>query len=302
MKPTLVVLAAGMGSRYGGLKQIDGVGPHDETIIEYSIYDAIRAGFGRVVFVIRKDIEEPFRERFEALKPKGVVFDYVFQELDTCADGLDIGDRSKPWGTAHAVLAARDAIHEPFAVINADDYYGTDSFGRMAGFLTGQVSPTLYAMMGYRLANTLSEHGSVSRGVCRVDDRGLLVRIDERTQVQWSGKTIVYMENGAPVEIGEDSAVSMNFWGFHPAVFGDLENRFREFVRNHTDQPKAEFFIPLFIQEKIDGGEAEVVVIPCPDRWYGVTYREDKPLVQGAFRQLAEEGTYPTPLWADERA
>lgn len=297
MKPTLVILAAGMGSRYGGLKQIDGVGPHDETIIEYSIYDALRAGFGKVVFVIRKDIEEPFRERFEKIRPSNAHFDYVFQELDSFTEGLPKSERTKPWGTAHAVLAAREAVHEPFAVINADDYYGNVAFGIMAEWLRTQCSPTHFSMIGYSLSNTLSEYGSVSRGVCALDRNGFLSRIDERTQVQWQGRHVVYMENGTAHEVDTHSAVSMNFWGFHHQIFPVIEERFHRFVEETIQDPKAEFFIPLLIQEMIEDHKAKVSVLPCQDRWYGVTYREDKPMVQSAFLNMCESGVYPSPLW-----
>lgn len=297
MKPSLVILAAGMGSRYGGLKQIDGVGPGDETIIEYSIYDAIRAGFGKIVFVIRKDIEDAFRERFEPIKPEGVTFAYVFQEMDSYLGDLPATDRTKPWGTAHAVLVARDAVNEPFAVINADDYYGTVAFADLADFLIHRASPSRYAMMGYQLANTLSEHGSVSRGVCVVNKEGDLHHVDERTQVQWQDGGIIYRENEESISVDRNSSVSMNFWGFHPEVFPIIEKRFHQFVRETQDQPKAEFFIPLLIQEMIDRKEVKVNVLPCQDRWYGVTYREDKPMVQAAFQKLVEEGVYPPRLW-----
>lgn len=297
MKPSLVVLAAGMGSRYGGLKQIDGVGPHDETIIEYSIYDALRAGFGKIVFVIRKDIEEAFKERFERIRPSNAQFIYVFQELDSFTHGRPIGSRTKPWGTAHAVLAAKDAISEPFAVINADDYYGSESFAIMASWLSSTCTPNHYAMVGYSLSNTLSEYGSVSRGVCSLNNDGFLQRIDERTQVQWQGKNIVYIHDDHAHGLDPYSAVSMNFWGFHHNIFPVLEQRFQKFIEDHQDQPKAEFFIPLIIQELIDHRETEVSVLPCHDRWYGVTYREDKPMVQSAFLNMCEAGKYPSPLW-----
>ncbi len=297
MKPSLVILAAGMGSRYGGLKQIDGVGPNDETIIEYSIYDALRAGFGKIVFVIRKDIEAAFRERFEAIRPADAEFVYVFQEMDSYTNGLGNTDRTKPWGTAHAVLAAWDAVKEPFAVINADDYYGNAAFADMARFLQERVSPDTYSMMGYQLAKTLSDHGSVSRGVCVVNDKGNLHHVDERTQIQWQDGAIIYKEGETSVSVDQDSSVSMNFWGFHPTVFPIIEERFHRFINESADQPKAEFFIPLFIQEMIDREDVQVNVLPCLDRWYGVTYREDKPMVQEAFKKLVEANTYPHSLW-----
>lgn len=296
MKPSLVILAAGMGSRYGGLKQIDGVGPHDETIIEYSIHDALKAGFDQIVFVIRHDIEAAFKDRFEPLRPEGVRFSYVFQELDSFLDGRTAGSRTKPWGTAHAVLAASEVVHEPFAVINADDYYGRDAFAQLAHWLETECTPHHFAMVGYRLANTLSEYGTVSRGVCVLDEEGFLARVDERTQVGWQGKEIHYMENGASRVLDSQSVVSMNFWGFHPSVFPVIRERFHRFVDERASDPKAEFFIPLLIQEMMDKGDVRVSVLPCHDRWYGVTYKEDKPLVQNAFRTMIEQGIYPSPL------
>jgi UTP-glucose-1-phosphate uridylyltransferase len=298
MKPTLLILAAGMGSRYGGLKQIDGVGPHDEAIIEYSIYDAIRAGFGKITFVIRKDIEAAFKARFEAIKPADVTFEYVFQELDSCTEGHLHGDRTKPWGTAHAVLVAKDAIKEPFAVINADDYYGKDAYRIMADWLNLHCRSDLGAMMGYRLANTLSDHGFVSRGVCAVDDQGYLLRIDERTQVQWQESDVIYMEGDKAFQVDPESAVSMNFWGFHPDIFPALQASFLRFITANAGQPKAEFFIPLIVQEGMDASNMAVQVLPCPDKWIGVTYREDKPVVQAAFAEMTARGIYPSPLWS----
>lgn len=298
MKPTLLILAAGMGSRYGGLKQIDGVGPRDEAIIEYSIYDAIRAGFGKITFVIRQDIEGPFKARFEAIRPSDITFEYVFQEINSCTEGKLFGDRVKPWGTAHAVLVAKNAIRKPFAVINADDYYGKEAYKLMAEWLTQTSRPDLGSMMGYRLSNTLSEHGFVSRGVCAVDPQGFLQRIDERTQVQKKGDTVIYIENEKPIEVDPASSVSMNFWGFHPDIFPDIQASFLRFMEQHHDQPKAEFFIPLIVQELMDAGKMAVQVIPCPDKWIGVTYREDKPIVQAAFADMTARGLYPSPLWS----
>ncbi len=298
MKPSLVILAAGMGSRYGGLKQIDGVGPHDETIIEYSIFDALKAGFGNVIFVIRKDIEDAFKDRFEKIRPPEATFQYVFQELDSFTAGKEISQRMKPWGTAHAVLAAKDLVNEPFAVINADDYYGSDAFGIMAEWLTASSTPEHFSMIGYSLANTLSEYGSVSRGVCSLNKDGFLNQVDERTQVQWKGKTIVYVQDELIHPVDPYSAVSMNFWGLHPSLFKALETRFHQFIDETKDNPKAEFFIPLIIQELIDTRQVKVSVLPCNDKWYGVTYKEDKPMVQSAFLNMVEAGRYPSPLWS----
>ena len=297
MQPSLVILAAGMGSRYGGLKQIDGVGPHDETIIEHSIFDALKAGFGKIVFVIRRDIEQAFKARFSRIQPEGADFRYVYQELDSYTAGRPVGDRVKPWGTAHAMLAAKEVVNEPFAVINADDYYGTNAYGDIAQFLRDQCRPDRFAMMGYRLANTLSDHGSVSRGVCVVNEEGQLQRIDERTKVQWQDDHIIYMEGEQAHRVDRESAVSMNFWGFHHTLFPRIEERFHQFIDESQGNPKAEFFIPLLVQEMMDASEVVVDVLPCPDKWYGVTYKEDKPMVQSAFQKMCQEGVYPSPLW-----
>lgn len=297
MKPSLVILAAGMGSRYGGLKQIDGVGPNDEAIIEYSIYDALRAGFGKIIFVIRKDIEEAFKERFDAIKPADATFIYVYQEMDTATEGHPYEHRQKPWGTAHAVLAAQSAINEPFAVINADDYYGRKAYTLMARWLMSECDPSHFSMMGYRLANTLSEHGAVSRGVCVLNEEGFLARIDERTKVQWRDGQIIYLENDTAFTVDPESSVSMNFWGFHHTMFEALQASFLQFMEAHKDDPKSEFFIPLIVQELMDADEVKVSVIPCPDHWIGVTYREDKPIAQAAFAKMVEQGQYPSKLW-----
>ena len=288
-----------MGSRYGGLKQVDAVGPNGEAIIDYSIYDAIRAGFGKVVFVIRESIEEPFREQFAGKFEDKIEVKYAFQEIDTPIKGLDhIPDRAKPWGTAHAVLVAQDVIDEPFAVINADDYYGISAFDSMAKFLTDECRPDLYSMIGYVLRNTLSDHGSVNRGVSKTNDGAHLSYIKECLKVHWESDKVFYLEDdGQKEELSPESLVSMNFWGFHPDVFEVIRKDFIQFVAEHGDNPKAEFFIPLFIQRMIDDKEVQVKVIPNAERWYGVTYREDKPIVQEAFRALIAEGKYPKSLW-----
>lgn len=288
-----------MGSRYGGLKQVDAVGPNGEAIIDYSIYDAIRAGFGKVVFVIRESIEEPFREQFAGKFEDKIEVKYAYQETDTPIKGLDhIPDREKPWGTAHAVLVAQDVINEPFAVINADDYYGISAFDSMAKFLSNECRPDLYSMIGYVLRNTLSDHGSVNRGVSKTNDGSHLSYIKECLKIHWEGDKVFYLEDdGQKEELSPESLVSMNFWGFHPDIFEVIRKDFIQFVKEHGDNPKAEFFIPLFIQRMIDDGEAKVKVIPNSELWYGVTYREDKPIVQEAFRALIAEGKYPKSLW-----
>lgn len=300
-KPTLLILAAGMGSRYGGLKQVDGVGPNDEAIIEYSIFDAIKAGFGKVVFVIRRDIEQAFKEKIGSQFENRIPVEYVFQERDSFVPAPFLRpDREKPWGTSHAVLVAKDAIQEPFAVINADDYYGVDSFKLMADFLVNECSPSLYCVIAYILRNTLSDHGTVNRGVCSVDEEGYLKTITERLKIRWDGpKNAQYEANEALYDLSPESLVSMNMLGFHPAVFDVLSSEFHAFLEKEADNPKSEFLIPSVMQHQIDDQTAKVKVIPSNDSWYGVTYREDKPMVQDAFAKLVSSGVYNSPLWEE---
>ncbi|MCL6523177.1 MAG: NTP transferase domain-containing protein [Thermoflavifilum sp.] len=298
-KPTLLILAAGIASRYGSMKQIQEFGPGGETIMEYSIYDAIRAGFGRVVFIIRKDFEQAFRNIFDPKLKDRIPTAYVYQEMDAY---LPAGfqpqvQRAKPWGTAHAVLCAREAIHEPFAVINADDYYGREAFEKMADFLQQECSPQRYAVLGYQLSNTLSEHGSVSRGVCQVDAQGNLVSIQERTKVYRKDGQIVYEEDGRLHALAEDTPVSMNFWGFDPSIFSLCEKLFHQFVQDHATDPKAEFLIPAVVDHYIRQGMGTVKVIRTASPWFGVTYKEDAPMVIKGFQQLVTEGVYPSYLW-----
>ncbi len=288
-----------MGSRYGGLKQVDALGPEGEALIEYSIYDALRAGFGKVVFVIRENIEDVFKEKISGKFEDRIEVKYAFQEINTPVEGVDeLPHREKPWGTAHAVLVARHIIHEPFAVINADDYYGISAFDAMARFLREKCSPTHYAMVGYELKNTLSDHGSVSRGVCSMDENNYLTNVVERTKVQRENGTIFFThEDGRKEALPDNTLVSMNFWGFHPNVFEIIRQHFIEFVRAHTDQPRAEFFIPLVVNRLIREGKIKLSVLPNREQWYGVTYREDKPIVQKAFAELTAADHYPSPLW-----
>lgn len=297
MKPTLVILAAGMGSRYGGLKQIDGVGPNEEPIIEYSIYDAIRAGFGKVVFIIRRDIEEAFKAKFAGKFEDKIAVDYVFQEKESFVPaGTDTAYREKPWGTAHAMLVAAPAVNEPFAVINADDYYGVEAFRTIHRFLTTECTPDHHAMVGYILRNTLSDHGTVNRGVATADN-GYLSGVVERLKIGHRNGAVSYLEEDTPHELAIDSVVSMNFWGFHPAIFQQTERMFHDFVANTAGQPRAEFLIPEVVDELIRAGEAKVSVLTSEDRWYGVTYKEDKPMVVDAFKTLLDNDTYPNQLW-----
>jgi UTP-glucose-1-phosphate uridylyltransferase len=300
MKPTLVILAAGMGSRYGSLKQVDPVGPSGETILEYSVFDAIRAGFGKVVFVIRRDIEKDFKEIFiDKLKHK-IDIDYVFQELDMVPAGINIpADRVKPWGTGHAVLVAREKVNTPFAVINADDYYGSDAYRKISDYLN--VLPndsTAFSMVGFDLDNTLSEHGSVSRGVCDVDKDFNLISVTERTKIGRDEKGVAYRnENDQPVYINDKSIVSMNFWGFTPIFFEYLETHFKEFIKSNTINSKAELYLPFVVDELVKQKQAGVKVLRSADRWFGVTYKEDKPLVVARVAELIKSGNYPKSLW-----
>ncbi|GAB3912491.1 nucleotidyltransferase family protein [Mucilaginibacter boryungensis] len=299
MKPTLLILAAGMASRYGSMKQVDGFGPNGETIIDYSIYDAIKAGFGKVSFIIREEFLDSFKAIFEPKLKGRVETDYVFQSYDLKPFGIDKTiERAKPWGTAHAVLAARNQVHEPFCVINADDYYGYDAFEKMAKFLTSEVRDDHYSLVGYQIGNTLSEYGSVSRGVCDIDDKGNMVGVTERTEVYFKDGGIVYKDANGESPLPEDTRVSMNFWGFTPAVFKQSEEMFKRFVAANENNPKAEFFIPLVADELIKTGTADFKVIPTASKWFGVTYKEDKPIVQQSISNLVANGTYPSNLWA----
>ncbi len=299
MKPTLVILAAGMGSRYGGLKQIDGVGPTGEAIIEYSIYDAIQAGFGKVVFVIREDIEHAFKAKFANKFEDKIDIAYAFQAIDSEINGFTpVAGREKPWGTAHAVLVAQHVVTEPFCVINADDYYGASAFHSIADFLKNECTPTHMAMVGYELLKTLSDHGTVNRGVCEMDENHFLTDTKECTSISKEDDGIFYPENGERIELPKDSLVSMNLWGFHPDIFEVMRKQFIEFAKENADAPKAEFFIPLVVNKQIKEGTAQYKVIPNDERWYGVTYQEDKPMVQKAFDEMTANGKYPNPLWS----
>ncbi|KYP14093.1 sugar phosphate nucleotidyltransferase [Flavihumibacter sp. CACIAM 22H1] len=298
MKPTLVILAAGMASRYGSLKQIQSFGPSGETIMEYSIFDAIRAGFGKVVFIIRKEFEADFKEVFGSKLDGKVEVDYVFQSLDAFLPGVAVPEgRTKPWGTAHAVLCAKTAVKEPFAVINADDFYGQDAFVKAYDFLTTDCSPSKHAIIGYELLKTLSEHGTVNRGVCRVDKAGNLESIAERLNISRKDGKIVCDDMQEPVELPLDSSVSMNFWCFHPSVFDISQQMFDDFVKQHYTEPKAEFFIPIVADDFIKTGKGVIPVIQTSSNWFGVTYKEDAPSVQASLDALVAAGEYPDNLW-----
>ena len=299
MKPTLVVLAAGMGSRYGGLKQVDPVGPSGEAILDYSVFDAHRAGFGKVVFIIRKDIEQVFREqvgsKYEGLLP----VEYAFQDIADLPAPFAVPEgRTKPWGTAHAIRAARHVVHEPFAAINADDFYGRDAFAKLAAFLNG-TSATGFAMVGYRLDLTLSEHGSVARGICTINPDGTLAKVVEHVKlVKAPGGARDEDPAAETKEFPGDARVSMNLWGFTPALFDALEARFPAWLEANAAREKSEWYIPFVVDEMVHEGAATVTVLPTDSSWFGVTYREDKPFVQAAIRRLVEAGEYPPALFA----
>lgn len=298
MKPTLVILAAGIGSRYGGIKQIDPFGPNGETIIDYSLFDAIRAGFGKIVFIIRPELEPDFKDVFDAKLQGRIPYEFAYQTLDISEFGLQTPEgRVKPWGTGHALLAARKQIDTPFAVINADDFYGRDAFVTMAEFLSAGNPANLHAMAGYNLARTLSENGSVSRGVCTADHEGYLKDITERTKIYRNNGQIVSEEkDGSLLALPEDSPVSMNFWGFQLSVFDRMHTWFGEFATMHVNDPKAEFYIPLAAQKLMEEGH-RIRIIPNSAQWFGVTYREDKEGVQQSLAALTEAGEYPSSLW-----
>ena len=301
MKPTLLVMAAGIGSRYGGLKQLDGVGPSQETIIEYSVFDAKRAGFGKVVFIIRKDIEEDFKTIIGHKWHDQIPIEYVHQELDILPSGFTLpAGRTKPWGTGHAILMAKDVIQEPFAAINADDFYGAEAFHLLGGYLAQAKDGTQadYSMVGYPLRNTLSDHGSVSRGICQADADDHLTGVVETHGVERWGSGARYPdETGRFLELTGDETASMNFWGFTPSIFEHLEAMFVDFLCEHGQKPKSEFLIPTVVSDLIQRGEATVRVLRSSATWFGVTYREDKPFVEQQVRALVDQGIYPPHLW-----
>jgi dTDP-glucose pyrophosphorylase len=302
-KPTLIVLAAGIGSRYGGLKQIDPIGPHGEIIIDYSIYDALRAGFGKVVFVINKTIEGVFRERVGANVEKRCETVYVLQEIDNVPEGFQVPPgRKKPWGTGHATLSCKDVVDTPFAVINADDFYGRSAYQNLVAHLgKAQDHDAVYdyCMVGFRIENTLSEYGHVARGVCFVDGEGFLIGIRERTHIQKFGEAARYTEDAETwVEIPAGSIVSMNCWGFTLSLFDELETRFPRFLQNNGDNiERAEFFLPNVVGDLIQENKATVRVLPTEERWFGVTYQQDKPRVKETIKALIQRGVYPENLW-----
>ena len=302
MKPTLLVLAAGMGSRYGGLKQMDPMGPNGETVLDYSVFDAIRAGFGRVVFIIREDFAEAFQQGVGARFADRIQVDYAFQMLDDLPAGFSVpADRSKPWGTAHAVRAARDLVKEPFAVINADDFYGSDAYERAAAFLTAPRADdgkAHYAMIGYPLINTLSDHGDVNRGICTCSEDGLLAGVEEYVKIERDADGVVRGNalNGERKAVAEEMPVSMNFWAFSPCFYDRLEEKFTDFLTALGNVEKSECYIPTVVDALIRDGQADCAVLNTTSRWFGVTYPEDKAHVVASIGKLIENGEYPAVL------
>lgn len=299
MKPTLIIMAAGMGSRYGGLKQIDPVGPSGEIVLDYSVYDAIKTGFGKVVFVIRPDIEEAFKAAVGDKYAGRIEVDYAFQQLTDLPDGYSVPEgREKPWGTAHAVLCCRDKIDAPFAVINADDFYGRKSFHLLAQELGGYEGDELRScLIGFVLRNTLSEHGSVARGICEMDEDGRLVDIVERLKIEKVGDHARDNVDGEYVELTADEICSMNMWGFTPSIFARLDQHFIDFLEEEREVPKSEFLIPEVVASLMKEEGMPVDVVESDAQWLGVTYSEDKPLVQAGIRDLVDSGEYPESLW-----
>ncbi len=302
MKKTLLILAAGMGSRYGGLKQIDPVGPNGEVIMDYSFYDAIRAGFNKLVFVIRPDFEDEFRKKIGTKLDGRAEVVFAYQQLDACLEGFPIPEgREKPWGTGHAILVTQDVINEPFAVINADDYYGVEAYRMMAEQLEKMADPNSdeYSMVGYILRNTLSDHGTVARGVCEYSPEMFMSTVTERTSIRKEGDAAVYVdEQGDEQSLTGDEIVSMNLWGFGPDIFAHLKQQFSQFLQEQGGELKTEFFIPSVVDKLVQDGVKKVKILKTHDNWFGVTYREDKENAQACVKNLIDRGVYPENLWA----
>lgn len=299
-KPTLVILAAGMGSRYGGMKQIDGVGSHGEPIIEFSIYDAKEAGFGKVVLIIKKEHEAAFRKALTDKIEPHMEVEFAYQEITDLPDGIGVPEgRVKPWGTTHALLACRDLIHEPFAIINADDFYGKDAYRVICRFLTEEVSDGHYAMVGYPCVNTLTEHGTVTRGVCETDGKGNLSHIVEVKEIARKDGHALFKDGDEWKKLADDTLVSMNFWGFTPAVFDDFAGIFDTFIRTEIKEnpQKCEHVIPTAVGQLVDEGKCTVRMLSSDDHWFGVTYKEDRPYVVSRIQKMKDEGIYPDVLW-----
>ncbi|WP_270089174.1 nucleotidyltransferase family protein [Sphingobacterium sp. SYP-B4668] len=301
-KPTLVILAAGMASRYGSAKQVESIGPYQEKIIDYSIYDAVRAGFGKIVFVIREEFLTIMQKNVGDRLPKEIEVAYAFQDFDLRKFGVEMHvERQKPWGTAHAVMSAHEHVDGPFCVINADDFYGYDAFERMADFLTNEATDGQMALVGFEIGNTLSDYGYVSRGVCEVNGTGQMTSVTERTNIyrkdEGEDMHIVYRSDDQEVILPKETRVSMNFWGFTPKVIEVAKELFPAFVAENQDNPKAEFFIPNIPDYMVKKQMAQFAVLPTSSKWFGVTYKEDKAIVQASIRQLIADGVYPRRLW-----
>lgn len=300
MNPTLFILAAGMGSRYGGLKQLDGLGPNGETIMDYSVYDALQAGFGKIVFVIRHDFEQEFRDKVISKYAGHIDTDVVFQDIDNIPEGFKRNpERTKPWGTGHAVLMGKDAINEPFAVINADDYYGPESFRILADFLkSAEGKKNEYCMVGFRIGNTLSENGGVSRGLCSVDENGFLTGVKECHNIRREGDSLVQtLEDGSDAPFPAEASVSMNMWGFTPDYFDYSEKAFIDFLKENGGELKSEFYIPTVVNNLINDGTITLKVLDTPSQWFGVTYAADREATVARFAELVKNGVYPSPLF-----
>lgn len=299
MKPTLYILAAGMGSRYGGLKQLDGLGPSGETIMDYSVYDALRAGFGKIVFVIRRDFEEDFRRKVLAKYEGHVPVEVVFQNIDALPEGYTVPEgRTKPWGTNHAVMMGKDVIKEPFAVINADDYYGPESFQLLADFLRSvEGKKNEYCMIGFKIENTLSENGGVSRGLCHVNEQGYLTDVKECHGIRMKDDVLIQVEDGKEIPFPAGTSVSMNMWGFTPEYFDYSQQALIRFLDEHGSELKSEFYIPTVVNDLITDGTVTLKVIQTPNRWFGVTFAADRDATLARFASLTEQGVYPAPLF-----
>lgn len=303
MKPSLIILAAGMGSRYGGLKQLDRFGPNGEAIIDYSLYDALKAGFGKIIFIIRDSFKADMINAFAHKLDGKAEYHFVNQDISLVPNGIPISpERTKPWGTAHAVWVARDHIREPFGVINADDFYGTESYKTLADFLTGlsDQDTSSYCTVGYYLRNTLSDHGSVNRGICKVDEQNMLIAVNERTKIKRFPDGIIRYdsESNNPQPLNENDFASMNMWGCVPYYFNVMDQHFKSFLEEYGMDPKSEYYIPTLIDYMIEQKLATVKVLPSESTWFGVTYPEDKPAVMAALQKLLAEGKYPTNLWS----
>jgi UTP-glucose-1-phosphate uridylyltransferase len=298
MKPTLLILAAGIGSRYGGIKQMDKIGPSGESIIDYSVFDAIRAGFGKVVFVLNPKIRNEFKEIYEKRLKGKIETEYILQELSSVPEGIQLNpDRIKPLGTGHAVLVAKNYINEPFAVINADDFYGSSAFQLISNYLSNiELNSSDYAMVGYKLMNTLSDNGSVSRGVCETTN-GLLTDVVERTSIVSENDKVIYIDNDIKVNLDKESVVSMNFWGFSPLFFRQLESDFIDFISANADDLKAEFYIPTAVNNLIETNTATIKMLTSDDQWFGVTYKDDKADTITNVNNLVKDNIYPDNLW-----